>query len=120
MLQKLEMQGIHMTIDDNTRKYVTRKIGRLDKYLPRHSRASARTEVQLKENKSSDKSHCTCEVTMHLPHQTIVVKETTMNMYAAIDIVEAKLRQQLRKYKDLNHGGTMYRRLFARLGKESI
>jgi ribosome-associated translation inhibitor RaiA len=40
-------------------------------------------------------------------------------MYAAIDIVEAKLKQQLRKYKDLHHGGTMHRRLFARLGREA-
>jgi putative sigma-54 modulation protein len=119
MLQKFEMRGVHMNLDDNMRKYVTRKIGRLDKYLPRNSRASAHTEVQLKEGKTKAQNHCTCEVTMHLPRETIVVKESTLNMYAAIDIVEAKLKQQLRKYKDLHHGGTMQRRLFARLGREA-
>jgi putative sigma-54 modulation protein len=116
MLQKFEMRGVHMSLDDNIRKYVTRKIGRLDKYLPRSSRASAHAEVQLKEGKTTDQNHCTCEVTMYLPKETIVVKESTLNMYAAVDIVEAKLKQQLRKYKDLHHGGARQRRLFARSG----
>jgi putative sigma-54 modulation protein len=120
MLQKFEIRGVHMSLDDNMRKYVNRKIGRLDKYLPRASRPSAHTEVQLKEGKASNNNHCTCEVTMHLPRETIVVKESTLNMYAAVDIVEAKLKQQLRKYKGLHHGGTMQRRLFARLGRAGI
>jgi len=119
MLQKFEMQGVHMTLDDNMRKYVTRKIGRLDKYVQRTSRAAAHTEVHLKEGKTSAQNHCTCEVTMHLPRETIVVKESTLNMYAAIDIVEAKLKQQLRKYKDLNHGGSRQRRLLARFSRQA-
>jgi ribosomal subunit interface protein len=119
MLQKFEVQGIHTKLDDNLRKYVTRKIGNLDKYLSRHNRQSAHAEVQLKEAKSG-KRNCTCEVTMHLPHETIVVKESTINMYAAIDIVETKLKQQLQKYKDLHQSGKMHRRLFARLHRQSI
>jgi ribosomal subunit interface protein len=120
MLQKFEIRGVHMSLDENLSKYVTRKIGRLDKYLSRSSRASAHAEVQLKEGRSSDKNHCTCEVTLHLPHETINVKESTLNMYAAIDIVETKLKQQLRKYKDMRESGKMHRRLFAKLHRETI
>src|ERR1017187_5415585 len=98
MMQKLEIQGVHLEIDENTHKYVTRKIGHLDKYLPRAVKESAHAEVQLKEAKAKNKNHCTCEVTMYLPKETINVKETTVNMYAAIDIVETKLKQKIQKY----------------------
>lgn len=120
MLQKFEVSGVHMELDEAIQKYVTRKIGHLDKYLSRKSRDSAHAEVQLKESKASNKNHCTCEVTLHLPHETINIKESTLNMYAAIDIVEAKLKQQLRKYKDLHQGGKMHRRLFARVSREGV
>ena len=115
MIQKFEIRGVHMTVDEALRKYVTKKIGRLDKYLSAHSRESVHAEVQMKEGKAKDKNHCTCEVTMYLPHETIVVKESTVNMYAAVDIVEQKLRGQLQKYKDLhNLSGKSHRHLFAR------
>src|SRR5580692_7451092 len=103
MLKKFEIQGIHTTVDDTLRKHVIKKIGGLDRYISRHSRASAHAEVYLKEGKAKDNNHCTCEVTLRLPHETIVVKESALNMYAAVDIVESKLKQQLKKYKDL-HG----------------
>lgn len=119
MLKKFEIRGVHAVIDDNLRKYVTKKIGRADKYMSRASRASAHLEVYLKEATVKDKSQSTCEVNLHLPHETINVKESTINMYAAVDIVEAKLRQQLRKYKDLHHGGKMQRRLFARFSRQN-
>ena len=53
-------------------------------------------------------------MTMHLPHETISVHETTINLYAAIDIVEAKLKHQLQKYKEQHQAGKRHRQLFAR------
>jgi ribosomal subunit interface protein len=119
MLQKFVISGIHRTIDDNLRKYVTKKIGNLDRYMPRHLRESAHAEVHLKEAKKKNNDHCSCEVTVHMPQQTIVIKESALNMYAAVDIVEVKLKQQLQKYKDKHHNGKMHRHLFARFRRES-
>ncbi|HEX7633004.1 MAG TPA: ribosome-associated translation inhibitor RaiA [Candidatus Saccharimonadales bacterium] len=118
MLQKFEIRGVHATVNDSLRKYVTKKIGGLDKYLSKHSKQSAHAEVHLKEGKTKNNNHCTCEVTLHLPHQNIVIKESALNMYAAVDIVETKLKQQLQKYKDLHHGGKMQRHLFGRLRRQ--
>ena len=56
MLKKFEIRGVHAVIDDNLRKYVTKKIGRLDKYMSRASRASAHLEVYLKESPSRIKA----------------------------------------------------------------
>lgn len=118
MIQKFEISGVHLSVDDDLRKYVTRKIGNLDKYLSRPVRESAHAEVFLKMGKAKDKQQATCEVTLHLPHETISVHETTINLYAAIDIVEAKLKHQLQKYKEKHQSGKMHRKLFARFSRQ--
>jgi len=99
MINKLEVAGIHADATKDIQKYVKKKIAKLDAYMPRHARKSAHAEVRLKESKSKDKKQCTVEVVMYLPGEVITAKETTVNMYAAIDIVEEKLKTQLRKYK---------------------
>ncbi|MDB5164793.1 MAG: hypothetical protein JWL89_419 [Candidatus Saccharibacteria bacterium] len=118
MLQKLEINGVHATVNDSLRKYVTKKIGGLDRYISRQFRESVHAEVFLKEGKTKNNDHCTCEVLLHLPKQSIVVKESALNMYAAVDIVETKLKQQLQKYKDLHNNGKMRRHLFGRLRRQ--
>lgn len=119
MLQRFEVQGVHLTIDDSLKRYVNRKIGNLDRYLSKHSRESAHGEVILRENRSKKTDHCTCEVLLHLPHQNITVKESAINMYAAVDIVEAKLKQQIKKYKDKHHSGKTRRHIIGRLRRRS-
>lgn len=114
MFQRFEIQGVHTVVDDKLRTHVDKKLGRLDRYVARHNRDSAHMEVHLKETGKRGNDQCRCEVTLHLPHQTIVVKENAVNMYAAVDIVEAKLKQQLQKYKDLHGSGKTHRHMFAR------
>jgi len=41
-------------------------------------------------------------------------------MYAAVDIAEAKLKQQLQKYKDLHGSGRSKRQLFARFSRQGV
>jgi len=118
MVKKLEIDGVHMTVGNDLRKYVHKKIGRLDKYIPKSSREVAHIEVKLKEGKAKDKQIRTCEVILHLPQETIMLSETTINMYAAVDIVEAKLKLRLQKYKRLHANPTLHRRLLARLKRQ--
>jgi ribosome-associated translation inhibitor RaiA len=35
-----------------------------------------------------------------LPNENIAIHESTVNMFAAVDIVETKLKNQLKKYKE--------------------
>lgn len=118
MIQRFDISSIHTAIDDKLQEYIEKKIGRLDRYVPRSSRASAHAEVVLKESKSQERNHSTCEVTLHLPHEVINVSESTLNLYAAVDIVEAKLKQQIVKYKEL-HGAGVHRRLANRILKKT-
>jgi putative sigma-54 modulation protein len=120
MVKKLEIDGVHMTVGNDLRKYVTKKIGSLEKYIPRKARLSVRVEVKLKEDKAKDKQSRTCEVIMHLPQEVVTVSETTINMFAAVDIVEEKLKNLLHKYKDTHATPKFHRRLFAKLRRQSL
>lgn len=120
MLQNFTIQGLHMEVDDNLRKYLNRKVGGIDKYIPRSVRESATAEVILKEVKEKSNKHCVCEINLALPHETINITESTVNMYAAIDIAEAKLKQRVHKYKDLHHNPAMHRRIIARFSRKKV
>jgi putative sigma-54 modulation protein len=115
MISKMEVSGVHTTVDEDLRKYVTKKLGRMDRYLPRKARDSAHIEVQLKESKAKDKKQCTCEVVLHLPQENIMIKETTLNMFAAVDIVETKLKNQIKKYKEKHSTSRVPRRLLTKI-----
>lgn len=119
MIEKFELKGVHTTIDDNLHKYVQNKIGRLDKYMPRHHRDSVHAVVELKEITSKDKNKYACTAVLHLPGEMITVTETTVNMYAAVDIVETKLKQQIKKYKDSHGNGKWSRHLTARFRRRT-
>lgn len=84
----------------DVKKYAESKIAKLDKYINRHARKSAHAEIKLMQENSKKNEKFTAEVILHLPSENITAKEATLNIYAAIDIVEAKLKNQLRKYKD--------------------
>lgn len=114
MIERLEISGVHTEINDKLKKYAINKIGRLDRYMAKHTRESAHVEIILKESKTKTKKDCICEVVMHLPKENITTKEATLNMFAAIDIVEAKLKNQLKKYKETHTNPRLHQRIAAR------
>ena len=122
MITSIEITGLNnYPLDDTTKKYVTKKIGRLDRYLPRHARASVTAEVKLKEVNRDHGNKFEAEVLLSVPDKIITAKDTTLNMLAAVDIVEAKIVAQLRKYKEASiaHVGrrsamSKFKRSFAR------
>ncbi len=120
MISRLEISGIHFDLDDDVRKYVAKKIGRLDQYVSRHARQSLHAEVKLGQHKVKTKKECSCEVILHLPHDTITAKETTINMFAAVDIVTAKLKNQLKRYKEKQRPIRFHRRILRRFSRNKI
>lgn len=103
MISHIDVSGIHYEVSEDLKKYITKKVGKLDRFAPRHARKTISAEVKLTELKTkSDRNQC--EIILHLPDQQIVAKEATVNMFAAIDIAETKVKAQLKKYKQ-THGG---------------
>ncbi|MFT4532250.1 MAG: putative sigma-54 modulation protein [Candidatus Saccharimonadales bacterium] len=87
-------------IDAELAKYIQKKIGRLDRHMKRSNRDAARADVKLKESTGKGGKKCTCEVILHVPDKKLTASESTVNMYAAVDIVEAKLQNQLKRHKE--------------------
>lgn len=100
MIHTINVTGVRYTPDELTKRYVRKKIGSLDRYLSRHIRKSATVDIRLKEVNRAHGNKYECDVVMHLPEATITAKDSTVNMLAAVDIVEEKLRAQLKKYQD--------------------
>jgi putative sigma-54 modulation protein len=104
MIQSIAITGVKYDVDDATKKYVNSKIGRLDRFLPRHARKTVTAEVKLKEVNRDHGNKYEAEVILHVPDKQLTAKDSTVNMLAAVDIVETKIANQLRKYKDLHVG----------------
>lgn len=100
MIASIDITGIRYTVNEKTLKYVTEKVGKLDRYVPAHVRKSMSADVKLKEVNLDHGNKYEAEVIIQVPDRVITASDTTMNMMAAVDIVEAKLIAQLRKYKD--------------------
>lgn len=102
MITNIVITGVKYQLDEATKKYVTKKIGRLDRYLPRHARKSVSAKVTLEEVNRDHGNKYEVEVILDVPGKHLAAKDTTLNMLAAVDIVEAKLASQLHKYKDIH------------------
>lgn len=117
MISQIKVVGIAYEVDDATRKYATKRIGRLDHYLPRHARKSASVEIKLEQVNHNHGNKYQAEVLFSIPNSLITAKESTSNVFAAIDIVEAKIRKQLVDYKQTNIAHIGRRRIMSRFKK---
>ncbi len=99
MIKSIEITGIKYDLDETTKQYVNKKIGRLDRYLPRHARKSVTAEVRLKQVNRDHGNKYEAEIMLTVPDKILTATDSTGNMLAAVDIVEAKIVSQLRKYK---------------------
>jgi ribosomal subunit interface protein len=97
---KLAVDRLHVETDAKQDAYIENKIGKLDHLLSRHARRSAHADIKLKKGPGRGKQQVVCEVIIHLPKDTVTTKQTASTIEAAVDLAEAKLRNQLKKYKD--------------------
>lgn len=100
MIERIGIVAQKMELDEDIKRYVNKKIGRLDRYVPRGARSSLHAEVKLREANKQHGNKYECEVLLYLPSETITATDSTLNVFAAVDIVEQKLKNQLKKYKD--------------------
>ncbi|MGH7217876.1 MAG: ribosome hibernation-promoting factor, HPF/YfiA family [Candidatus Microsaccharimonas sp.] len=100
MIASIDITGIKYNVSEKMQKYILDRVGRLDRYIPPHARKTVVADVKLRQVNRDHGNKYEAEIILKVPEKTIIAKDSTMNMHAAIDIVEAKLVSQLRKYKD--------------------
>jgi ribosome-associated translation inhibitor RaiA len=84
MIARIDKSGINLELDADVAKYIDRKIGRLDRYIPRAARASARAVVTIRETANQAGNKYECEVILHLPGENVTAKDATMNKFALL------------------------------------
>ena len=115
MIAQVKITGVGAyTVDEPTKKYIKKKIGSLERLAPRHARKSMHAEVKVAEVNRDKGNKYEVEVNIAVPDKELTAKDSTLNVLAAVDIVEAKLAVQLRKYKQETVPHVGRRKLLAR------
>ena len=100
MIDKIEMTGNEFKIEDSFRKYAEKKIGRLDRYLPRGAKKDVIARLVVAEIGKNKGEKYEVTVAMDIPGgKVLAAKDECSNVFAGVDLVEAKLMGQIRRYK---------------------
>ena len=113
MIERINIAGIHFDLDKDTKEYVQKKVGKLDRYMPKDSAAVAHAEVKLEEMKKGG-AKFSAEIVLHVKSGQITAQESASSMTAAIDLVDAKIKHQLKKHHDKHAKHTSDRKGYLR------
>lgn len=120
MINKFEITGKKIELSEELKRYITKKVSKLERYLPRQARESAHVEVIMKEStKGKGKKTYTCEIILRVPQEVITVSQAAINPFAAVDIAEDTLKNRLKKYKDTHGSQRLHKRVLARMRRRT-
>lgn len=96
-MMQLIIKGKNMEVSEALKKYVQKKIGKLDRYLPTID--EARVELSVEQAKSNQDRQVV-QVTLRSNSTILRAEERSSDMLAAIDAVRDKLQRQIKRYKE--------------------
>ena len=100
MIEIIEITGNGYKIEDGFRKYVEKRIGKLDRYLPRGSKKDVVAKIIVAEIGKNKGEKYEISAAMDIPGgKVIAAKDECSNVFAGVDLVEAKMTGQIRRYK---------------------
>jgi ribosomal subunit interface protein len=97
---KIQLTGRQYEIDQELEKYVHKKLGSLDKYLPRGHRNQGMSVEIFKDPSGKEDNRYKVVAILRVQGPDIIAETATINPHSAIDIVEQKLKSQIHKYKE--------------------
>ncbi|MDO4612188.1 MAG: ribosome-associated translation inhibitor RaiA [Candidatus Saccharibacteria bacterium] len=100
MIEKIDITGSGYKVEESFRKYVEKRIGKLDRYLPRGSKKDVIVKVIVSEIGKGKGEKYELSMAMEIPGgKVIAAKDECSNLFAGVDLVEAKVTGQIRRYK---------------------
>lgn len=100
MIDNIEISGSNYKVEESFKKYVIKRIGKLDRHLPRDHRKDVVVKVVVTEVNRDHGNKYELSVSMDIPGgKVLAAKDEASNVYAGIDIIEAKLDGQIRRFK---------------------
>lgn len=88
------IRGENIEVTPAIREYVETKIQKLERYFNNDLSATANVNLKVYNDKNTK-----VEVTIPMKNLTLRAEERNGDMYAAIDLITAKLERQIRKHK---------------------
>lgn len=95
-----QITGRQYDIDEELEKYINTKLAKLDKYFPRAYRPKGMRVEIFRDPSGKEDNRYRCSVNLEVPGPDIMAEAATMNPHSAVDIVEVKLKGQIRRYKE--------------------
>ena len=100
MIDKIEINGSDYKVDESLKKYVEKRIGKLDRYLPKGSKKDVVCKVVIEGIGKNKGEKYEISTAMELTGgKVIAARDECSNVFAGVDLVEAKLLGQIRRYK---------------------
>ena len=100
MIEKIEITGNGFKVEETFRKYVEKRIGKIDRYLPRGFKKDVVAKVIVAEIGKSKAEKYEISAAMEIPGgKVLAARDECTNIFAGVDLVEAKLTGQIRRYK---------------------
>ncbi|MDR2336482.1 MAG: HPF/RaiA family ribosome-associated protein [Candidatus Nomurabacteria bacterium] len=99
MITNIEKTGVKYDIDETVSRYIDKRLGRLDKFLPRTHRRDTILKIVIKQVNRSHGNKYELDAELNAHGKIINAKDEAGNVLAGIDIIEAKFVIQIRKFK---------------------
>lgn len=100
MIEKVEISGHKYKVEEPLKKYAKKRLSKLDKYLPKSAKKDVVMKIVISEIGKNKGEKYTISVAMDIPGgKVIAAKDDCSNVFAGVDLVEAKLTGQIRRYK---------------------
>ena len=100
MIDKIELTGHNYKVSESFQKYVTKRISKLDRFLPRGNKKDVIVKVSVTEIDRAHGNKYEVSASMEIPGGKVIsAKDECSNVFAGVDILEAKLKGQIRRYK---------------------
>jgi putative sigma-54 modulation protein len=109
---KIQVKGRNVAVTDALQTYSEEKLAKVHRLLQeRKIDDVSRVELELMVEKNPSNSHNNvAEVTIFTRGPVIRAKESSEDMYAAIDLVTDKIQRRVKKYHDRVHGRNHHKR----------
>ena len=93
---KVMVHGRNVDVTDYMKEYVTKKVGKLERYLPQIG--EVRAELTQNMTRSANDRY-TAQVTIWANGQILRAEEATSDIFASIDATVDKISSQIRRFK---------------------
>ena len=100
MIEKIDISGSNYKPEESFKKYTIKRIGKFDRYLSRGNKKDVVAKIVVTEVNRAHGNKYEISANLEVPGGKVIsAKDECSNVFAGVDILEAKLTGQIRRFK---------------------